>query len=185
MSLVLDNGVCGISRADNIELLIKYPSWIIEQNWNDIVVPLKKELNGGYEFNQMEWFVNGIRQPNNGKGYLEHNFHDGDEVILSASRKGENYAIESCPLTIRINPNIAYDDPILIYPTQAPRHMPVITIKAPQGGQFAIYSSTGSLLSEGQLDEGSTQITLPSVCGIYFIRTNQGKQAETHKVLLY
>ena len=185
MSLVLDNGVCGISRADNIELLIKYPSWIIEQNWNDIVVPLKKELNGGYEFNQMEWFVNGIRQPNNGKGYLEHNFHDGDEVILSASRKGENYAIESCPLTIRINPNIAYDDPILVYPTQAPRHTPVITIKAPQGGQFAIYSSTGSLLSEGQLDEGSTQITLPSVCGIYFIRTNQGKQAETHKVLLY
>ena len=47
MSLVLDNGVCGISRSNDVELLVKYPSWIIEQNWNDIVVPIKQEWNGG------------------------------------------------------------------------------------------------------------------------------------------
>ena len=186
LSLVLDNGVCGQSRAENIELNVKYPSWIIEQNWNDIVVPLKKELNGGYEFSQADWIVNGVRQLNNGRGYLEYNFRDGDEVVMIATRKGENYAIETCPLIISINPNMAYDDPILIYPTQAPRQMPNIHIEAPKDGTYEVYGSTGTLLFTGTFNEGETLVTLPAVSGIYFIRTTaQGAEPETHKVIIY
>ena len=186
LSLVLDNGVCGQSRADNIELSVKYPNWIIEQNWNDIVVPLKKELNGGYEFSQADWIVNGVRQLNNGRGYLQYNFRDGDEVVMIATRKGENYAIETCPLVISINPNMAYDDPILIYPTQAPKQMPRIHIEAPKDGTYEVYSSTGTLLFTGNFTEGETEVTLPAINGIYFIRTMaQGAEPETHKVIIY
>ena len=186
LSLVLDNGVCGQSRADNIELSVKYPSWIIEQNWNDIVVPLKKELNGGYEFSQADWIVNGVRQLNNGRGYLQYNFRDGDEVVMIATRKGENYAIETCPLVISINPNMAYDDPILIYPTQAPKQMPRIHIEAPKDGTYEVYGSTGTLLFSGNFTEGETEVTLPAINGIYFIRTMaQGAEPETHKVIIY
>ena len=184
--LVLDNGVCGISRSDSLTLLIKYPSWIIEQNWDDIVVPLRKELNGGYEFTQTNWYVNGTLQPNNGLGYLHSDkLRIGDEVVMEATRKGESFAIRTCPLIITEAKPDVLPNPVIVYPTQAPRHTPVVTIKAPRGGQFAIYSSTGSLLSEGEMDEGATQVTLPSVSGIYFIRTTQGKDTETHKVLLY
>ena len=186
LSLVLDNGVCGQSRADNIELSVKYPNWIIEQNWNDIVVPLKKELNGGYEFSQADWIVNGVRQLNNGRGYLQYNFRDGDEVVMIATRKGENYAIETCPLVISINPNMAYDDPILIYPTQAPKQMPRIHIEAPKDGTYEVYCSTGTLLFTGNFTEGETEVTLPAINGIYFIRTTaQGAEPETHKVIIY
>jgi len=185
MSLVLDNGVCGVSRADNIELVIKYPSWIIEQNWNDIVVPLKKELNGGYEFDQVEWFVNGVRQLNNGKGYIEYNFRDGDEVVMSAHRKGENRAYETCPLVISINPSIAYDDPILVYPTQAPRHAPRVFVDAPKEGTFEVIATTGLIVAHGNLNEGQTQITLPAISGIYFIRIHQGDDVTSHKVMIY
>ena len=186
LSLVLDNGVCGQSRADNIELSVKYPNWIIEQNWNDIVVPIKKELNGGYEFSQADWIVNGVRQLNNGRGYLQYNFRDGDEVVMIATRKGENYAIETCPLVISINPNMAYDDPILIYPTQAPKQMPRIHIEAPKDGTYEVYGSTGTLLFTGNFTEGETEVTLPAINGIYFIRTMaQGAEPETHKVIIY
>lgn len=186
LSLVLDNGVCGQSRADNIELSVKYPNWIIEQNWNDIVVPIKKELNGGYEFSQADWIVNGVRQLNNGRGYLQYNFRDGDEVVMIATRKGENYAIETCPLVISINPNMAYDDPILIYPTQAPKQMPRIHIEAPKDGTYEVYGSTGTLLFSGNFTEGETEVTLPAINGIYFIRTMaQGAEPETHKVIIY
>ena len=54
MRLALDNGVCGVSRSDSISLLIRYPSWILEQNWDNVVVPLRKEYNGGYEFGNYE-----------------------------------------------------------------------------------------------------------------------------------
>lgn len=185
MSLVLDNGICGKSSVDSIALKIKYPNWIIEQNWNDIVVPLKQELNGGYEFSQVDWYVNEVRQINNGKGYLQYNFRDGDQVVMSATRKGENYAIETCPLTIHINSNIAYDEPVLVYPTKTPRYMPKVTVESPRDGQYEIFNSTGLIINSGELHEGQTDLMLPGTCGIYFIRVLQGDQVSSHKVLVY
>ena len=185
LRLVLDNGVCGLSKSEDLQLEIKYPSWIIEQCWNDVVVPLKQAYNGGYEFSQVDWIVNGVRQQNNGKGYLQHTFSDGDEVVMMATRKGENYAIETCPLTIGIKPNLTYDDPILVYPTQAPRARALVKVKAPRGGEYELYNSTGLIISSGQLISGENELTLPATSGIYFIRTKQGDEVTSHKVLIY
>ena len=185
MRLVLDNGVCGTSRSDSLKLLIKYPTWIIEQNWGDVVAPLKAELNGGYEFSQTEWYVNGVLQPNDGLGYLHSDkLRAGDQVVMMATRKGDNYAIPTCPLTITTPLPNTNPYPILVYPTQAPRYAPNVTISAPLEGQFEVYSSTGLLIMSGEFGEGETLVTLPSVSGIYFIRTTQGSETETHKVIL-
>ena len=186
MRLVLDNGVCGLSRSDSIRLLVKYPSWVIEQNWGDVVAPLKAEYNGGYEFAQTEWYVNGVQQQNAGAGYLySKELHAGDQVVMRAMRVGENYFIPSCPLTIVEPAQDVYENPIIVYPTQAPRQAPIVTIEAQHQGEYEIYSSTGTLISTGKMEEGTTQVTLPSVSGIYFIRAHQGKEASSHKVLLY
>ena len=185
LRLVLDNGVCGLSKSEELELNIKYPSWILEQCWNDVVVPLKQAVNGGFEFSQVDWIVNGVRQQNNGKGYLQHTFADGDEVIMIATRKGENYAIETCPLVIGIKPSLTYDDPILVYPTQVSRARALVKVKAPRGGEYELYNSTGFIISKGQLNSGETDLTLPATCGIYFIRTIQGDEVTSHKVLIY
>ena len=186
MRLVLDNGVCGISRSDSLLLLVRYPSWIIEQNWNDVVAPLRKEYNGGYEFAQSDWYVNGVLQPNNSLGYLHSDkLKEGDEVIMVATRKGESFSIPTCPLTIHANTGNVYTDPILVYPTQAPHLAPHITIEAPEGGQYAIYSASGTLISDGTLAAGVTRVTLPAINGIYFIRTSVKEDTRTHKVMLY
>jgi hypothetical protein len=186
MRLVLDNGVCGMSQSDSLVVLVKYPSWIIEQNWNDVVAPLKKEYNGGYEFSQMDWYINGSIQPNNSLGYLHSNrLKDGDEIVMIATRKGDNYSIPTCPLIISINNNSSYDEPILVYPTRAPRFAARITIDAPQGGEYTIYSSTGMIISSGKLEEGAMQVNLPPTCGMYFVRTTHGEKSDTHKVVIY
>ena len=186
MRIALDNGVCGISRSDSLTLLVRYPNWIIEQNWNDVVAPLKSEYNGGYEFAQTEWYVNDVLQNNTNIGYLHSDdLHIGDKVVMKATRKGENYAIPTCPLEItQAAPNV-YDNPIIVYPTQAPKQTPIVIIQAPEEGNYFIFSSTGMFISSGKFEQGETQVTLPSVCGIYLIRTTQGKDVETHKVLLY
>jgi hypothetical protein len=186
MHLALDNGVCGVSRSDSITLLIKYPSWIIEQNWSDIVVPLKSAYNGGFEFAQIEWYVNGVVQPEATGGYLySTGLIKGDQVVMSATRKGENYAIPTCPLVITDPQTTTYDEPVIVYPTQTPRMMPVITVSAPQEGSYEVYSTTGTVITSGSLNEGETQITLPSINGIYFIRARQGDETTSHKVILY
>ena len=186
LRLVLDNGVCGLSRSDTLMLLVKYPSWIIEQNWDNVVAPLKKELNGGYEFSQTEWYVNGVLQNNTGLGYLhKDNLKIDDEVVMMATRKGESYAIPTCPLVIKRAPEPVYTYPIQVYPNQVPHHAPHITIESPDGGKYAIYSSTGLLIKDGQLGDGANPVTLPGINGMYFILTTHGNESMTHKVLIY
>ena len=186
MRIALDNGVCGISRSDSLTLLVKYPSWIIEQNWQDIVVPLKAEYNGGFEFAQIDWYVNGVQTVGGGSGYLQSNdLQVGDQVVMMATRKGETIAIPTCPLIIQKPGVPTYDTPVIVYPTQTPKQMPVITVEAPQKGEYEIFSSTGLLIGSGRLEEGKTTLTLPAINGIYFIRTHQGREVESHKVILY
>ena len=183
----LDNGACARSESEVVEFLVKYPSWIIEQNWQDIVAPLNANCNCGYEFSKVEWKdEKDYPYMSQAADYLHNpNLKAGDQVVMWATRKGEKVAIPTYPLTIVPYTWQKYDDPILVYPTQAPRHMPVITIEAPQGGQYAVYSSTGSLIGAGRMSEGTTTVTLPDVDGIYIIRTMHGSDVETHKVILY
>ncbi len=199
MRLVFDNGACAPSSIDNIKFCVKYPSWVIEQNWDDVVAPLNKTNNGRYEFSQVEWqitrtigtYTDVISIPNNGQGYLHYDdLRVGDEVFMIATRKGENYSIPSCPIVIQSyasstgnEPTLV--DPIYVYPKMAPRHAPKITIEAPQGCEYTIYSSMGSFISSGSMEAGKQEVTLPNTNGIYFIRTVQGKEDTTHKVVLY
>ena len=199
MRLVFENGACAPSSIDNIKFCVKYPSWVIEQNWDDVVAPLNKTNNGRYEFSQVEWqitrtigtYTDVISIPNNGQGYLHYDdLRVGDEVFMIATRKGENYSIPSCPIVIQSyasstgnEPTLV--DPIYVYPKMAPRHAPKITIEAPQGCEYTIYSSMGSFISSGSMEAGKQEVTLPNTNGIYFIRTVQGKEDTTHKVVLY
>ena len=187
MRLVLDNGICGISQSTDLTLLVKYPSWIIQQNWDDVVAPLRPELNGGYNFVQYEWYINNELVPMHGLGYLHNdNLQIGDEVVMSVVREGENYSIPTCPIVItKAKPTATY--PTLdVYPTQAPRHAPVVTLQSEQDGSYSIYSSTGTLIETGTFSQGAQQLTLPAVNGIWFIRTQtMSGQTDTHKIMIY
>ena len=191
MNIELNNGACGDnSRVNDVKFLIKYPSWIIEQQWDNIVAPLKKDSNGGFEFTNIEWY-NATRNytysgAETARGYLyvSGKLQEGDEIVANLTRKGEGYPIETCPLVIKAYTKDTYDDPI-IKPNKAPRHTPVIGIEAVQEGTYEVYSSTGTLITTGTFAEGNTAVTLPAVCGIYLIRLVQGEHAITHKAVIY
>ena len=102
-----------------------------------------------------------------------------------AIRKGENKAVPSCAIVISDFSTKVHDTPVIVYPTQAPRHAPVVTIAAQQRGTYAIYSFTGTLITEGNLIDGDTQVRLPAVNGMYFIHTTLDQESQTHKVLIY
>ena len=187
MRLALDNSVCGVSRSDSLTLLIRYPSWILEQNWDDVVAPLRAEYNGGYEFGAYTWYVNDAVFPNDGLPYLyTKSLKPGDQVVLYATRIGESYAIPTAPLTItKAIPDVT-QYPVLVYPTAASKMSPRVTIEAHNDGNYKVYDSTGKLFSTGSFESGETAVELPAVTGCCLIQaTTEDGYRLTQKVIIY
>ncbi len=184
----LDNSVCGVSRSDKMKLEVRYPSWIIEQNWDNVVAPLAPTYNGGYQFGAYEWYINGMLVNNGGMNYLYSNsLKENDQVVMKVTRMGDNYALRTCPLTITKAKPDKYENPILITPSSTPRHQPDVTIQSQEEGEYFVFSSTGHLIEKGNLEEeGELKVTLPSVAGCYIIQANtKTGYSVNQKVLLY
>ena len=187
MRLALDNNVCGLSRSDSLSLLIKYPSWIIEQNWDNVVAPLKADYNGGYEFGAYRWFINDTEFENGGLPYVyTKSLNPGDRVVLYATRIGESYAIPTEPLTITRPVPDVFPNPVLVYPTSTPKAKHTVTLKAEQNGSYFVYSNTGQLYSTGTFESGEQQIDIPATSGCCLIRaTTADGFILTEKIVVY
>ena len=187
MRLLLDNSVCGIARADSLSLLIRYPDWILEQNWGDVVAPLRAEYNGGYQFGAYTWYVNDVVYPTNGEAYLHSkSLKAGDEVVLYATRIGESYAIPTAPLVIQAAAPNVFATPVLVYPTTTTKNKPAVTLKAQESGSYKIYSSTGQLFNSGDFIAGEQPITVPAISGCCLIQaTTDSGHTLTQKIMIY
>ena len=107
-------------------------------------------------------------------------------MVLYATRIGDSYSIPTCPLTISLAGDDAYETPIMIYPNQAPRQKPSVTLKANKEGSYRIISSAGHVCEEGWFEDGEQTITLPYVQGCYIIRcTTKEGYSSVHKVMIY
>ena len=187
MQLVIDNSACGYSRSEQLKVQMRYPSWIIEQNWGDVVAPLSAAYNGGYSFSNYEWYVNGSLVNSTGQGYLYYKaLQPGDLVVMKATRVGESYAIPTCALEITEPKPNQNNNPILITPSSAPKRMASISIQSQDEGNYSIYSATGHLIQQGRFVEGTQTVTLPAVAGCYIIyAATEDGYSVNQKVLLY
>lgn len=184
--LVFDNGACGLSKSEALTLQIRYPSWIIEQFWGDVVAPLKPELNGGYDFAHYEWAINGAIQNTGDRGYIySTQLLTGDQVVLYATRRGENYAIPTCPLTIEKSDPQNETTPIAISPIIVSRKDAKVKISSPYDATYHLYSQSGMLVQTGKLIMGEQTIDIPATAGCYLIHiTTTTSQTESHKIIV-
>ena len=188
----VDNGFCNPdSSRYNIQLLIKYPSWVIRQHWNDVVATLNERYNGGYIFDSYEWEVNGRKLTTTDLNYSNLYMPElrfGDEVCVYLTRAGENYAIPSCPITIEnMSSYIQSAYPIIVQPTSVSRNHAMTNIYASEGGLYELINMRGELIGTKTFhDNESTQVTLPSEEGLYLIRVyNKRGEAYSFKIIVY
>ena len=180
-----NNGTCDPSiHAYNLSFMIKYPSWIIEQNWNDVVALLNQDYNGGYVFKDYDWFVNDqqIASETESYIYLPQYLRNGDRVYASLTRQEDNYAICTCPIIIKdLSNEIAYEEPVLI--SISPLMMKIYT---PKHTTCTIYDVLGHLIYQTTIDIiGENTIDLPSLpSGVYMLEFKENDHSITHKFML-
>lgn len=188
--LEFQNGFCDPHKSGmDFDLLIRYPSWVIRQHWNDVVAVRNAKYNGGYTFSNYEWEVNGrmlnTTDPHYSNLYMPE-LRFGDLVSAYLTREGENYAIPTCPIEIRDrSAQIDGENPVIIYPTAVPQSMPVVKMIATESAMYYITDSYGHLIQSGNLDnEELQQIQLPSVAGLYYFCIRGANSISTVKVLV-
>lgn len=186
-TLQLHNDNCPTS-ADlySSEFVVKYPSWIMEQNWNNVVALLNSGYNGGYRFDGYEWYLNRQRRYDATGSYLyvPEGMRVGDEVYAVLRREGESYGIATCPLTIGLD-NTVSRYPILIQPSYQPQNR-TVRITSQEEGTWALYSMTGQMMGQGTFATPVATIPAPDTNGCYLLRliTDSGKKSE-QKIMVY
>ena len=111
-----DNGTCDPSiHAYDLSFMIKYPSWVIEQNWNDVVALLNQDYNGGYEFIAFQWYKNGLPI----EGAISSILYQPEGLDLNAeysvllTRRDDSVTMMSCVAELK---NLRlWEDPEVIY----------------------------------------------------------------------
>ncbi|MBQ0082684.1 MAG: hypothetical protein KBT41_05325, partial [bacterium] len=165
VTLQIGNDNCGMGRQTmNFNLLVKYPSYLLEQHFNDVVSVLNYKYNGGYSFEDYRWYVNGTKVANADKSNL-YNLHlsPNDVVYAELRRKGESYFIPTCEITIV---DLGQDD--IDYPIAVVSGRTTAQVTAKENATYRLCTISGVTLQSGELAKNEVvNLNLPYVAGCY------------------
>lgn len=172
VTLQLTNPVCpAVTSEYETQLLVRYPSWIIEQNWQDVVATKNAQYNGGYYFQEYDWYVNNVSAAQANSYLYLPSLQVGDEVVLYATRMGEDYAIPTCPIIIEQQDTYEHEHPVPVYPVRISRADRSITLFAADSNtRYHVYDILGRSLASGMCEQGDdTIVDMPTMSGSYFV----------------
>ena len=141
-SIYVDNGKCN-SPTLEFPFQISYPSWIIEQKWNDVIALLNDRYNGGFFFSEYAWYKNGKRLEGEHGPYIYilPNLEFGAEYRALITRTTDNEAIFTCPLIPEHRPGLK------VYPQLATTNEPIY-IETQQDGNAVVWNTIGQKIAQ-------------------------------------
>ena len=157
-----------------VHFRVKYPSWILEHNWNDVIAILTDSLNGGYNFSEYQWYHNGHPIYGETKPYL-YVYPALDmtgEYTVELTRTGDGEKIMSCPIypSFVEDHTVSYNATIVVTPTIMSKMNPNCTLYSDQDAEWYVYSTDGLSLTQGTITKDlPVPITLPAVSTTYFM----------------
>lgn len=190
-TIFFDNGVCiePESQRKDFLITIQYPSWVLEQHWSDAICILNKDYNGGYEFNQYQWYKNGDLIPGETKPYLfvpQYLDLDAEYQVL-LTRSDDSISVLTCPaeLTLRDSSLMPTKPYVSVVPTLIPKAFPYTNILCNEPGAYTIYSPYGVAIQSGRFEPGdhnAYQVKIPAEQGMYLFDLRQENNGEQRSI---
>lgn len=194
-TLYFDNGYCLDSTLLALPLSFRllYPSWLLEQHWDDAIGLLTDSLNGGYRFVGFQWYKDNVLLPGETKPYLycPQYLDAGAAYSVALTRQTDSLTFMTCPIVPDLSrpqsltPTQPY---ISVVPTLVVRENPVVNILCVNSGQYEIYDAYGVQLSTGYYFPGAHnafEVTLPAASGVYIFHLHDAAMLErTVKVIV-
>ncbi len=174
VSVYFHNGYCNDSlvRRD-LKLTLKYPSWIIEQHWNDAIAVLNDKYNVGYKFTNYQWYHNNKPLIGENESYYyvgpNESLAMGDAYHVCMTREDDDMTICSCPIyPSQVADTIKPDPYMIVVPSYVSKAAPQVRIESLVGGSFKAYNMHGTVVASGDFTPNSNYIiNLPRESGLY------------------
>lgn len=148
--------------SEEITLTFLYPSTVMEQKWNDVIILLTHNYNGGYDFIAFQWYKDGNILPNETNHYLNQPLEVGAEYSVLLT-EAEGNQMMSCPIIASEHSDIS------LYPTIIDKkRIMQCTISEP--ADIYIYTITGELVEHIKVASGENNIGVPYATGMYIVK---------------
>jgi len=178
MAALIVKDSAGQSSSAEFKFSILYPSWLIHQKWNDVLMVLNENYNGGYRFTHFQWYKDGEKLEGEKGAYLyvPELLDLNSEYYVELTREDDNKTIRTCSIIpeLRDDGHVEYANPYLtIYPTIVERSQAVVTVNTNSKGEYWIYTPAGKLIEYNRYDTGdgeTFQLRLPYISNVYFVK---------------
>ncbi len=196
-TVTFQNGVCSdnLIRVDTT-FSLNFPHWIHEQHWNDALLMFKDTFNGGYAFDEYQWYRNdsllgGEIDP---FIYLPHELSFGQAYKVRVHIVNEPPGIYhfTCP----IYPVRMYDaivptkEYFSVVPTVVHAGLDGVDILSNTTGTYSVHTAYGSPIAYGRFGicykgHPATHIYLQSIPDVWYIIVLHADSGESRTVKVY
>ncbi|MBQ8705525.1 MAG: hypothetical protein IJ548_04405 [Paludibacteraceae bacterium] len=160
--LVLEDSIPKWNVTIPFTFEMRYASSVITQRWNDVLAIRNADYNGGYQFDSVQWYLNGMPI----EGATDFVYYTGEGQTL---RHGEEYTalltradgvvVFTCPFVPSAVPGDINDMPSLV-PVSSSVHLP-------GKGTASWYDAMGRPYSVSEYD--NSDVAVPAVAGYYLL----------------
>ena len=174
--IAFNNGVCLSDSLMTypITLAMQYPSWLIEQRFNDVIALFDSAYNGGYTWSSYRWYENDSLLVDQTKPYLHipTGLTPGAAYSVELTRTDDSVTVRTCP-TVAVTiydgyaPTMGY---LGVTPTCVLSAHPRIHILSRKSGTYRITTTDGHLAGEGVFHADVTEVGVPATPGMYIVQ---------------
>ena len=148
--------------SKNQKFILRFPSNVLHQHWDNFIGVLTYNYNGGYDFVSFQWYKDNQPLAGETKSYLSTPLEMG--ALYSAMLEDVNgNRIMTCPI-IATHQEELYLYPSLLQPNE------IIHIRTTQKAAIEMYDITGVQLMATDWETGNLQLQAPAIGGMYIIK---------------
>ncbi|MBR1631951.1 MAG: T9SS type A sorting domain-containing protein [Paludibacteraceae bacterium] len=177
------NDYCGVISTQ-VNFIIRFPSSVLAQKWNDAIGVLNSNYNGGYNFVAFQWYKDGAEILGETYSYL---YLKDDELSMGSEYSvmltdDQGRQILSCPIIATRRPDDAGIYPTMLVSGQHVR----VRMPAAVSGEVELYNTMGICMLRQPLAGGDNSIEMSLPTGVYLMRIvrNDDKSPTTSHIII-
>jgi hypothetical protein len=171
----------GLIKTVPVYFTVLYPSSVIAQKWNDVLVIYNEKYNGGYIFSAFEWWKNGVQISGESGSYIyvQPTLDFAAEYRARLTRADDGVTLFTCPFAPVKRTNLIE----IQNPTFVPANQYFTFTADEQSGKITIFSLQGLPVSEQTFTQGENQILAPRLQGAYIMIVNRNNGSSEKLIL--